>query len=114
MVLALERGLAVATDTYEIRGQKFEWDRNKNLSNIEKHGITFKVATQTFFDPRAEIYDDETHSQDEERFLLVGMNDSNRILTVCHCYRGENDSITRIISARKATVHEENLYGGIV
>jgi uncharacterized DUF497 family protein len=102
----------VANETYILRGQKFEWDRGKNLSNIEKHGITFKVAAETFFDPNAEVYDDETHSQDEERFILIGMNEKDNILTVCHCYRGEDDSVTRIISARKATSHEESLYGG--
>ena len=103
----------MTTETYELRGQKFEWDRNKNISNIEKHGITFKVAATAFFDPRAEAYTDENHSQDEERFVFIGMNEKDRILTVCHCYRGENESITRIISARKATRYEENLYGGV-
>ena len=103
----------MATETYEIRGQKFEWDRSKNISNIEKHGITFKVAAETFFDPHATVYEDEAHSQDEERFILIGMNEKDKILTVSHCYRGENESITRIISARKATKHEENLYGGM-
>jgi len=103
----------MTTETYEIRGQKFEWDRHKNLANIEKHGITFKVAAETFFDPYAEIYEDEMHSQDEERFVLIGMNERKKILTVCHCYRGNNDAITRIISARKATKYEETLYGGM-
>ena len=102
------------TETYEIRGQKFEWDRGKNLSNIEKHGITFKMATTAFFDPNAETYEDEGHSQDEERFVLIGMNEKERLLTVCHCYRGENESVTRIISARKATSYEEKLYGGML
>ena len=102
----------MATVIYEIRGQKFEWDRSKNISNIEKHGITFKVAAETFFDPHAELYEDESHSQDEERFILIGMNEKNKILTVRHCYRGASESITRIISARKATKYEESLYGG--
>ncbi|MCL1820977.1 MAG: BrnT family toxin [Oscillospiraceae bacterium] len=101
------------TETYEIRGQKFEWDRSKNISNIEKHGITFKIAAEIFFDPRAKVYDDKAHSQDEQRFILIGMNEKDKVLTVCHCYRGEDESITRIISARKATKHEEILYGGI-
>ena len=101
------------TETYEVRGQKFEWDRGKNLSNIEKHGIAFKMAATTFFDPHAEMYEDEEHSQDEERFVLIGMNENDRLLTVCHCYRGENESVTRIISARKATRYEEKLYGGV-
>ncbi|MCL2420385.1 MAG: BrnT family toxin [Defluviitaleaceae bacterium] len=100
------------TETHEIRGHKFEWDRGKNLSNIEKHGIAFKMAATSFFDPHAETYEDEEHSQDEERFIIIGISESERLLTVCHCYRGKDDSVTRIISARKATRHEEKLYGG--
>ena len=103
----------MSTEIYEIRGQKFEWDREKNLLNIEKHGITFKTATTAFFDPRAEMYEDNGHSQNEERFVLIGMSETERILTVCHCYRGEDETITRIISARKATKYEEELYGGV-
>ena len=100
------------TETYELRGQIFEWDRDKHLANIKKHGITFKIAAKAFFDPNAEEYEDEAHSQDEERFILIGMDESERILTVCHCLRGENDYVIRIISARKATLEEEKLYGG--
>jgi len=100
------------TETYEIRGQKFEWNRGKNLANIEKHGIAFKAAAMAFFDPRAEVYEDERYFYDEERFVLFGMSESEQVLTVCHCYRGEDESITRIISARKATKFEEKLYGG--
>jgi len=100
------------TERFELRGQKFEWDRSKNLSNIEKHGITFKSAAQSFFDPDAEVYDDDEHSFGEERFILVGFNDKKRILTVCHCYRGVDETVTRIISARKATKYEEKIYNG--
>jgi len=99
-------------ETYELRGQKFNWDRNKNLSNIEKHGISFKSAAITFFDPNAATLEDEVHSEDEERFLLIGFSESHRLLTVCHCYR-EDDSVIRIISARKATRQEEREYGGL-
>lgn len=102
-----------ATEAYELRGQKFEWNRGKNLSNIEKHGLTFKTAATAFFDPHAETYEDEEHSHDEERFILIGISESERLLTVCHCYRGEDESTIRIISARKATRHEEKLYGGV-
>jgi len=102
------------TEQYELRGQRFEWNRGKHLSNIRKHGITFKTAAKAFFDPNAEVYEDEEHSQDEERFILIGMDEEERVLAVCHCYRGKDDAITRIISARKATVHEENLYGGML
>jgi len=107
-------GLVAMTESYVIRGQKFEWDRGKSLSNIEKHGITFKTAATAFFDPHAEMYEDEDHSQDEERFVLIGVSEQEQLLTVCHCYRGKDESITRIISARKATRYEEELYGGAV
>ena len=101
------------TETYELQGQVFEWDRCKHLSNIKKHGVTFKTAAKAFFDPNAEMFDDEEHSQHEERFVLIGMDECEQVLTVCHCYRGESESITRIISARKATSIEEELYGGV-
>ena len=72
----------MSTEIYKIKGQKFEWNRGKNLSNIEKHGITFKMAATTFFDPHAEVYEDEGHSQEEERFVLIGMSENERLLTV--------------------------------
>ena len=59
-------------ESYEIQEQRFVWDRDKNLSNIEKHGISFKEAALTFFDPYAVTIDDKVHSQDEERFLIIG------------------------------------------
>ena len=99
------------TETYSFKGQRFNCDRNKNLSNIEKHGISFKAATLVFFDPHVATYDDENHSYDEERFLAIGLSESLKLLTVCHCYR-EEDTVVRIISARKATKEEEKLYGG--
>jgi len=101
------------TESFELYGQKFNWDREKNLSNIEKHGISFKSAAMTFFDPNAEIVDDIIHSQDEERFYLIGLSETQRLLTVCHCYR-EDDTVIRIISARKATKQEELEYGGMI
>lgn len=114
IIYRIQGDLLMPNETYEIKGQKFEWDRGKNLTNIEKHGITFKTAATTFFDPHAQLYEDENHSQDDERFVLIGMNENERLLTVCHCYRGKDESVTRIISARRATKYEENLYGGIV
>ena len=97
------------TETYELEGQIFEWDREKNLSNIRKHGITFKIAAKAFLDPYAETYEDEKHSHDEERFLLIGMDEREKILTVCHCFR-DKDNIIRIISARLASKTEQEIY----
>ena len=100
------------TESYIHEGQVFEWDRNKQLTNIRKHGVTFKVAARAFFDPLAERFIDDLHSDDENRFILIGMDEVDRILTVCHCLRGEDESTIRIISARKATVYEQGLYEG--
>ena len=101
----------MSTEAYTFRGQKFNWDRKKNLANIEKHGVSFKDATMVFFDPHFVTYDDENNSYNEERFLAIGLSESLRLLTVCHCFR-EEDTIVRIISARKATHEESKLYGG--
>ncbi|MDR0249073.1 MAG: BrnT family toxin [Oscillospiraceae bacterium] len=89
-----------------MQGQRFEWDRDKNISNIEKHGIPFKVAATVFFDPNALLFDDDGHSRDENRFIIIGFGKNYRLLTVCHCYR-ENGDVIRIISARKATKTEQ-------
>lgn len=64
---------------------------------------------ESFYDPYARIIDDPDHSDSEERFVLIGMSMSARILTVSHCMRSEG-SIVRIISARKATKGEERQY----
>ena len=88
---------------------RFEWDEEKNRENQRKHGITFTEAQTIFFDENAvEFYDDE-HSEWEDRFLLLGISAKLRLLLVCHCLR-ESGSIIRVISARKATKNERELY----
>jgi len=91
----------------------FYWDTDKNLFNIEKHGVPFKEAATVFLDPNATLLDDEEHSiaYGEDRFNIVGVSNDLRLLMVCHCYR-DDDEIIRIISARKATKLEGKLYGG--
>ena len=89
----------------------FEWDENKNRTNIQKHGISFGEAVTVFRDENALIISDDEHSADEERFVILGLSSQPRLLVVCHCYRGD-DSIIRIISARKANTHESGQYGG--
>ena len=96
----------------EINGKLFDWDVKKNLMNIEKHGVSFKMAASSFFDPDAITFDDEDHSQEEDRFILIGTNKYDRLLTVCHCYR-EAGNVVRIISARKANQTEQDIYGGV-
>lgn len=88
---------------------KFEWDDKKAQSNIEKHGITFEEAVSVFYDEEALLRDDPEHSDEEDRFVLLGMSTMANILIVCHCYR-ESDEIIRIISARKATKMETKQY----
>lgn len=88
---------------------KFEWDENKNRSNIEKHGVSFAEASTVFYDECAILFDDPEHSAAEERFLLIGISQKERLCIVSHCYRGA-DEIIRIISARKATKTETQTY----
>jgi len=87
----------------------FSWDDNKNSSNIEKHKISFDEAKSVFFDENARLISDPEHSEDEERFIILGMSELYNVLLVAHCYR-ENDEIIRIISARKATKNEKKQY----
>ena len=79
----------------------FEWDENKNKRNQKKHGISFEEAKTVFYDEDAIQFFDDDHSESEERFIMLGFSDHARMLIVCHCTR-ENDSIIRIISARKS------------
>ena len=62
-----------------------------------------------FFDERARLIDDPDHSEDEDRFVLLGLSNSLRVLVVCHCYRIDGEVI-RIISARRATTREAKHY----
>jgi uncharacterized protein len=87
----------------------FEWDDTKNKTNLTKHGVTFEEAQTVFFDESAIQFDDPDHSIDEERFLLLGFSQKFEVLVVCHCYRSD-ESMIRIISARKATRKEQNVY----
>ena len=75
--------------------QKFEWDRNKNETNIEKHGVSFNEAQNAFFDPERVIFENKSHSTEEERFFCFGKV-NNDVLTVSFTYR---DDKIRIIGA---------------
>ena len=91
-------------------GIRFEWHATKDFANRRKHGVSFVEAQTVFSDDRARLMSDPDHSMDEERFVLLGMSDRLRVLVVCHCYR-EADEVIRIISARRATKHDQQLYG---
>jgi uncharacterized DUF497 family protein len=86
---------------------KFEWDENKNQQNIQKHGVDFREAVYVFSDPFALNLPDK-YSEDEERWLMLGINLKEQILLVVHTFR--YDDVTRIISARKATGREKTTY----
>ena len=103
------------TDTYNVctlcavSTLRFEWDAEKAAANAVKHGVTFEDAKSVFADERARLIDDPSHSGAEERFILLGLSSTLRLLVVCHCYRSE-EGIVRIISARKATKAESLSY----
>ena len=88
---------------------RFDWDKDKNIANQKKHGISFEEAQTVFVDENALMIHDPDHSRDEDRFILLGLSASIRLMVVCHCYR-ENGDVIRIISARKATRMEQKRY----
>lgn len=90
---------------------RFEWDQRKNTQNRRKHRVSFEEAQTVFFDDNAVLYDDPDHSMDEDRFLLLGLSSSLRVLVVVHCLR-ERGEVIRIVSARRATKRERGEYEG--
>lgn len=86
----------------------FTWDERKASVNTDKHGVTFEEAVTVFDDDGAVLFDDPDHSQEEDRFLMLGISNRMRLLIVCHCCR--SGEIVRIISARKATRNEADQY----
>jgi len=92
-------------------GLKFEWDRRKESANRKKHGVSFSEAKTAFFDENSRVITDPDRSEDEDRFILLGLSSKLRLLIVCHCYREDQDTI-RIISARKANRSERREYEG--
>ena len=90
---------------------QFECDASKASINQKKHGISFDEAKTVFYDENAVIIHDPEHSDDEERFVLLGISSISRVLVVIHCYR-KRDKVIRIISARKANKNETTQYRG--
>lgn len=87
----------------------FDWDPKKASLNLRKHGVSFEEAQSVFYDEFAVQFFDESHSGTEERFIMLGMSHSARLLVVVHCERRSGE-IVRIISARKATRSEAEHY----
>jgi uncharacterized protein len=91
---------------------KFEWNPRKATANLNKHQVSFEEAQTVFYDEFAVQFFDEEHSDEEERFIMLGMSVHSKLLLVCHCER-EDGEVIRIISARKATKRESAFYQGI-
>ena len=89
----------------------FSWDEKKSESNKQKHGVSFEEAKTVFADEYGRLIADPDHSDDEDRFILMGLSNQIRLLLVCHCYK-EEDNVVRIISARKADKVEIKQYKG--
>lgn len=87
----------------------FEWDERKSRENKRKHGVSFEEAQTVFFDENSIRYFDPDHSEAEDRFIMLGMSFTLRVLVVCHCNRSD-DMVIRIISARKANKDEAAAY----
>lgn len=96
---------------YNVRMKElvFEWDKKKEKANVQKHGVSFEDARTAFYDEHALQFFDPDHSEDEERFILLGTNHKLKTLVVCHCFR-ESETIIRIISARTADKGEHDAY----
>jgi len=87
---------------------KFQWDPNKAKANLRKHGVSFDEAVTVFKDPLALIFDDEKHSQEEHREIIIGISSLSKLLLVCFVERYE--TVVRIITARPATNQEKKDY----
>jgi len=90
---------------------RFEWDTKKDKINIKKHSISFDDASTVFYDEYAIQFFDPEHSDDEDRFIILGSGFNFKTLIVCHCFR-EEETVIRIISARKADKDEDEFYWG--
>jgi uncharacterized protein len=85
----------------------FEWDEQKAADNAQRHGVTFEEASTAFGDPLSVTIDDPDHSEAEDRFVLLGMSHTGRLVVVVHTAR---DDAIRLISARLAMRRERKDY----
>lgn len=93
---------------------QFEWDPIKGKKNVKLHGIAFERAATVFRDEAAISIYDESHSEEEDRWITLGVDNVGVLLVVCHTYRKESESgvLIRLISAFKATKNEIKQYEG--
>jgi uncharacterized protein len=85
----------------------FEWDPDKAKENLEIHGVSFDEASTAFRDTLSLAIYDPLHSEEEDRFVLIGNSHKDRLLVVVHTERGDN---IRLISARKVSKKEREQY----
>ncbi|HQU84721.1 MAG TPA: BrnT family toxin [Pyrinomonadaceae bacterium] len=85
----------------------FEWNPEKAEANLKKHGVSFEEAASVFYDPLSLTIPDIIHSDEENRFIIIGLSDNQQQLVVAHTDRGDK---IRIISARLATPREKRIY----
>jgi uncharacterized protein len=90
----------------------FEWDPAKARQNARRHRVTFEQGATVFLDPNALSLFDEQHSDEEERWLILGLDQTGVLLVISHTYHeeAENSARVRLISARKATKSETKQY----
>lgn len=86
---------------------RFDWDKQKATGNLVKHKVSFEEAATVFNDPLSDTFDDPDHSDDEQRFLIIGHSKQGRLLIISHTDDGET---VRIISAREPTRTEREAY----
>ena len=86
---------------------RFEWGPEKAAANLAKHGVSFEEALTVFSDPLARIFDDEEHSSEEPREIIIGHSAKQRLLLVCFTDR---ETVIRLFSARQATKRERQDY----
>ena len=90
----------------------FDWDKKKSLSNQKKHGISFEEAQTIFVNENALLIHDPDHSDEEDRFILLGMSAKFRILVVCHCYRKAMKSLESYLLERQHAMSKRNIGRG--
>ena len=88
---------------------QFTWDAKKDTANLKKHSVSFNEARSVFYDEYAIQFFDPEHSDSEDRFILLGTSHILNVPVVCHCFR-EDETVIRVISARKADAEEEQVY----
>jgi uncharacterized protein len=96
-----------------MRDLTFGWNNRKASENQRKHGVSFEEAKSAFFDENARVIPDPEHSNEEDRFVLLGLSVRLRLLVVVHCYV-DADDVVRIISARKADPSERKQYAELL